>query len=223
MTTSELEHTIVELEEEMLAAADDLRFEYAARLRDEIRDLRRELRDLRSYEAPAAASDEPPRTLRRCSARSWLVRGHGRDLPWRRTTDPYAILVSEVMLQQTQVARVAAALRGLAAALARPPPRWPRRRRPRCCASGSGSATTAARCGCATRARSVAATAGRGRRRPARAAGRRPVHRGGGRVVRVRRARRLPSTRTSAASSARLGSDAATAAAARHAASGTRR
>lgn len=29
-----------------------------------------------------------------------------RDLPWRRTTDPYAILVSEVMLQQTQVDRV---------------------------------------------------------------------------------------------------------------------
>ncbi len=29
-----------------------------------------------------------------------------RDLPWRATTDPYAILVSEVMLQQTQVARV---------------------------------------------------------------------------------------------------------------------
>lgn len=33
-------------------------------------------------------------------------RRHGRDLPWRRTTDPYAILVSEVMLQQTQVERV---------------------------------------------------------------------------------------------------------------------
>jgi A/G-specific adenine glycosylase len=31
---------------------------------------------------------------------------NGRDLPWRRTQDPYAILVSEVMLQQTQVARV---------------------------------------------------------------------------------------------------------------------
>jgi A/G-specific adenine glycosylase len=31
---------------------------------------------------------------------------HGRDLPWRRTRDPYAILVSEVMLQQTQVERV---------------------------------------------------------------------------------------------------------------------
>jgi A/G-specific adenine glycosylase len=31
---------------------------------------------------------------------------HGRDLPWRHTTDPYAILVSEIMLQQTQVDRV---------------------------------------------------------------------------------------------------------------------
>jgi A/G-specific adenine glycosylase len=31
---------------------------------------------------------------------------HRRDLPWRRTRDPYAILVSEVMLQQTQVERV---------------------------------------------------------------------------------------------------------------------
>jgi len=32
---------------------------------------------------------------------------HGRDFPWRRTTDPYCILVSEVMLQQTQTKRVA--------------------------------------------------------------------------------------------------------------------
>jgi A/G-specific adenine glycosylase len=31
---------------------------------------------------------------------------NGRDLPWRHTRDPYAILVSEVMLQQTQVERV---------------------------------------------------------------------------------------------------------------------
>ena len=31
---------------------------------------------------------------------------HGRDLPWRRTRDPYRVLVSEVMLQQTQVDRV---------------------------------------------------------------------------------------------------------------------
>lgn len=33
-------------------------------------------------------------------------RRHGRDLPWRRTRDPYAIWVSEIMLQQTQVATV---------------------------------------------------------------------------------------------------------------------
>ena len=31
---------------------------------------------------------------------------HGRDLPWRHTRDPWAILVSELMLQQTQVPRV---------------------------------------------------------------------------------------------------------------------
>jgi len=37
---------------------------------------------------------------------AWYRR-EGRDLPWRRTRDPYRILVSEVMLQQTQVARVA--------------------------------------------------------------------------------------------------------------------
>jgi excinuclease ABC subunit B len=43
MTAEELRRTIVELEEEMLAASDDLRFEYAAKLRDEIKSLRREL------------------------------------------------------------------------------------------------------------------------------------------------------------------------------------
>ncbi len=37
----------------------------------------------------------------------WFRR-HGRDLPWRRTRDPYRIVVSEFMLQQTQVARVEA-------------------------------------------------------------------------------------------------------------------
>lgn len=36
---------------------------------------------------------------------AWFAE-HGRDLPWRATRDPYAILVSEVMLQQTQAARV---------------------------------------------------------------------------------------------------------------------
>ncbi|MBI1846156.1 MAG: A/G-specific adenine glycosylase [Candidatus Rokubacteria bacterium] len=36
---------------------------------------------------------------------TWYRR-HGRDLPWRRTRDPYRVLVSEIMLQQTQVDRV---------------------------------------------------------------------------------------------------------------------
>ena len=43
MAPAEIERRIVELEEEMLSAAEELRFEYAARLRDEIRDLKREL------------------------------------------------------------------------------------------------------------------------------------------------------------------------------------
>ena len=48
-----------------------------------------------------------PQALRRLQRRilGWYA-GSRRDLPWRRTTDPYAILVSEVMLQQTQVSRV---------------------------------------------------------------------------------------------------------------------
>ena len=37
---------------------------------------------------------------------SWYAAAH-RDFPWRRTADPYAVLVSEVMLQQTQASRVA--------------------------------------------------------------------------------------------------------------------
>jgi A/G-specific adenine glycosylase len=39
------------------------------------------------------------------SLRRWF-RKHGRDLPWRETRDPYRVLVSEAMLQQTQVSRV---------------------------------------------------------------------------------------------------------------------
>ncbi|HKF81098.1 MAG TPA: excinuclease ABC subunit UvrB [Thermoleophilaceae bacterium] len=45
MTAEEIRRTMVELEEEMLAAAEDLRFEYAAKLRDEIKALRRELEE----------------------------------------------------------------------------------------------------------------------------------------------------------------------------------
>jgi excinuclease ABC subunit B len=43
MSQEELEKLVVELEEEMFAAAEELRFEYAAKLRDEIKELRREL------------------------------------------------------------------------------------------------------------------------------------------------------------------------------------
>jgi excinuclease ABC subunit B len=57
MGPSELEKTIIELEEEMLAAAEDLRFEYAARLRDEIRELRRDLRQMQEFEDAAAGAD----------------------------------------------------------------------------------------------------------------------------------------------------------------------
>lgn len=50
----------------------------------------------------------PNPDLRRRFRRRLLAwyRRNGRDLPWRRTRDPYRILVSEVMLQQTQVDRV---------------------------------------------------------------------------------------------------------------------
>jgi A/G-specific adenine glycosylase len=41
----------------------------------------------------------------RSALRNWFSR-HGKDYPWRRTSDPYAVLVSEVMLQQTQIATV---------------------------------------------------------------------------------------------------------------------
>jgi A/G-specific adenine glycosylase len=49
----------------------------------------------------------PPPERRRFRQRllTWYRR-HGRDLPWRKTDDPYHILVSEMMLQQTQVDRV---------------------------------------------------------------------------------------------------------------------
>jgi excinuclease ABC subunit B len=43
MDRGEVEKLVVTLEEEMFAAAEELRFEYAAKLRDEIKELRREL------------------------------------------------------------------------------------------------------------------------------------------------------------------------------------
>ena len=62
-----------------------------------------------SYSDPAASvppgSQEHIRIIQDQLLAVW-DRGH-RDLPWRNTSDPYAILVSELMLQQTQVDRVA--------------------------------------------------------------------------------------------------------------------
>jgi A/G-specific adenine glycosylase len=54
-----------------------------------------------SLEMPAP----PDRRRFRHRLLTWYGR-HGRDLPWRSTDDPYHILVSEIMLQQTQVDRV---------------------------------------------------------------------------------------------------------------------
>jgi A/G-specific adenine glycosylase len=61
-------------------------------------------RTARSADAAATVDDA---RIRRFGAllRAWYRR-NARDLPWRRTSDPYRILVSELMLQQTQVPRV---------------------------------------------------------------------------------------------------------------------
>jgi excinuclease ABC subunit B len=56
MPQGELERMVVELEEEMLVAAEELRFEYAAQLRDELRELRRDLQEMRAVEAPVGQS-----------------------------------------------------------------------------------------------------------------------------------------------------------------------
>ena len=58
----------------------------------------------KSSESRVTSRESRERAFRRGLLR-WFRR-HGRDLPWRRTRDPYQVLVSEVMLQQTQVSRV---------------------------------------------------------------------------------------------------------------------
>ena len=55
--------------------------------------------------APAALPDTASVSAIQNALLAWYAL-HGRDLPWRRTSDPYRILVAEVMLQQTQVERV---------------------------------------------------------------------------------------------------------------------
>ena len=58
---------------------------------------------------PTSPRGRPPTAVDVARFQRFLLRWfrrHGRDLPWRRTRDPYAVLVSEFMLQQTQVSRV---------------------------------------------------------------------------------------------------------------------
>jgi A/G-specific adenine glycosylase len=62
-------------------------------------------RSRRAKDAPREIPAPPARRRFRQRLLTWYGR-HGRDLPWRRTDDPYHILVSEIMLQQTQVDRV---------------------------------------------------------------------------------------------------------------------
>ena len=114
MTPNEIEQMMRDLEEEMLAAAEELRFEYAAKLRDEIRDLRREL-DAATAPADVDVPHVLPlaggRSARRCSTRCCrccppaCTRGRdtvsvdlrravrpggarGRRGPWRSTAGP---------------------------------------------------------------------------------------------------------------------------------------
>lgn len=58
----------------------------------------------KSKESRVASRASRERAFRR-RLLAWFRR-HGRDLPWRRTRDPYRVLVSEFMLQQTPVSRV---------------------------------------------------------------------------------------------------------------------
>ncbi|MEZ5387326.1 MAG: A/G-specific adenine glycosylase [Prosthecobacter sp.] len=53
---------------------------------------------------PSSKSPRTPGTVADALV-AWF-REHGKDYPWRRTRDPYAILVSEIMLQQTQITTV---------------------------------------------------------------------------------------------------------------------
>ena len=133
------------------------------------------------------------RRLGREALRAWYA--PRRDAyPWRGSHDPYAVWVSEVMLQQTQASRVVPGVRVVPASL---PDRPSARRRPtsrRRRGSGAASATTVAPCGSRRpRASIVRDHGGRIPRDPdraARAPRRRSVHGRGGRFAGVRRAGR---------------------------------
>ena len=89
MTSTELDKTIIELEKEMLEAAEDLRFEYAARLRDEIRELRRDLRQSDGHGGAGVGSRRwcsPTRCWSGTAARRGTCRGGGRVIRTRSSS-----------------------------------------------------------------------------------------------------------------------------------------
>ena len=117
-----------------------------------------------------------------------------RTLPWRDpSATPWAVLVSEIMLQQTPVARVLPVYAAWLDALARRRRPWPPRPRPTRCGCGASSATRAGRCGCTSApGASSPTTAARCPTDVAALltpAGHRGLHRTGGRGVRLRAAR----------------------------------
>src|ERR1700686_3540490 len=69
------------------------------------RPAKRTARQTKAKRKPPPLPAPGDRRLFRRRLLAWYRR-HGRDLPWRKTDDPYHILVSEIMLQQTQVDRV---------------------------------------------------------------------------------------------------------------------
>ena len=93
MPEHELEKMVVELEEEMIAAAEELRFEYAAQLRDELRELRRDLREIQAGEAPAA-----PERRRRAAARPIAM-------PQRRTRPAHSLGWPRVEIDRQAIER----------------------------------------------------------------------------------------------------------------------
>ena len=192
MAPAEIEKAIVESEEEMLAAAEELRFEYAAKLRDEIKSLRREI-DI----AVAEATGDVP--VRRGVAAAWRTPTPTRSSPGTRRCggtcrgDGRGIRTGsssrEVMLQQTQVARVVPYYEAFLDARSRRARRWPARRPRTCCGCGAGSATTGGRWRCRRPRRPLCADGWPRDVEGLMGAARRGAVHGGGRgVVRVRRA-----------------------------------
>ncbi|TAM76488.1 A/G-specific adenine glycosylase [bacterium] len=82
-----------------MAASPLARFENRPAARDIVKNSRNGADETRN-KSPSLAISEVRRDLL-----AWY-RSHGRRLPWRERVDPYRVLVSEIMLQQTQVERV---------------------------------------------------------------------------------------------------------------------